>query len=212
MCTYFWVRAYVFLSAFVRIFECVRTYFWVRAYVFRVLHQLLCLGFGLITCLAICCDYACTWFRLSTAEPTLLAQFPVNDTTVLEGDNLTINCTVEYPDGADNPLMVSWMSTSVIDPDSNENSANLTVTSVLQLDNIQPGHAGFYTCVYAFDTITSYFGEPFELIVQCKCMDVHVRVAINEMSAFIANKKCQLDFTQKIVWKVMEKTWKNATI
>ena len=130
-------------------------------------------------------------------------QFPVVNTTVLEGDNLTLSCTVEYPDGADNPLMVYWMSTSAsnVKSTSTDNLANLTVTSVLQLDKIEPDHAGVYTCVYAFDTITSYDGKPFRLIVQCKCMDVHVRVAINEMSAFIANKKCQLVLLAKMYGK-----------
>ena len=89
-----------------------------------------------------------------------------------QGDSLTISCTVAYPDGADNPLMVYWMSTSVINAESTNttNSTSLTVTSVLQLDDVQPNHAGFYTCVYSFDRITSYYGEPFRLIVECKCM------------------------------------------
>ena len=102
----------------------------------------------------------------------LVSQFPEEDVTIEQGGSLTIRCVIRYPDGADNPLMVYWMSTSAIDPESTstQNSTDLTVTSVLQLDNIEPGHAGFYTCVYYFDRITSYDGKPFELIVECKYM------------------------------------------
>ena len=113
----------------------------------------------------------------SSAEPMIIEQFPVATTVVLQGDNLTLYCTVRYPDGADNELIVFWTMNTVNDLGSSNstNSVDMTVTSVLQLNDIQPEQDGNYFCVYQFDSINVYFGNKFKLTVNCEC-DPHVAI------------------------------------
>ena len=101
----------------------------------------------------------------------LVTQFPTENTYVLQGDNLTWTCTVWYPDGADNDLVVFWADISYLFGGnlgslSTTNSTEMTVTSILQFQNIQQEHVGIYGCLYEFDDVYIYDGTIFRLVVE----------------------------------------------
>ena len=102
----------------------------------------------------------------------LVTQFPMEGIYhVHQGDNLTLTCTVWYPDGADKELVVFWIDTLLyfnysLGSLSTTNSTEMTVTNILQFQNIQQEHSGFYCCLYHFDYFTLYCGNDFELVVE----------------------------------------------
>ena len=100
----------------------------------------------------------------------LVTQFPMEDTHVHHGDNLTLTCTVWYPDGADNELVVFWGEAPFYNDNlgslSTTNSTEMTVTSILQFQNIKQEHTGWYRCRYQFDDVYVYEGNIFALVVE----------------------------------------------
>ena len=125
----------------------------------------------------------------------ILTQFPMADMVVRQGDNLMLTCTVLYPDGADNELMVYWTinGQNNLGSLSTTNSTERTVTSILQLQDIQPQQADAYFCLYQFDGVHPYFGDRFRLTVYCES-GLHVNYKKKCMHCLLVTKMVPLNF------------------
>lgn len=110
--------------------------------------------------------------------PELIVQDPEEDVYVLLGDNVMFTCTVQYPEGAENELMVDWTEGGLkLKAPSTKNLANRTVTSVLSFTDIQADASAAYFCAYQLTSTKKFYGKTIELEVQCEC-DIAVTVSV----------------------------------